>query len=104
MYLAMNRFTVPAENADDFEQVWLTRESRLNELEGFKGFHMLRGAETDGRILYASHTVWDSEANFKAWTTSQQFRDAHASAGQTRKLHDGHPVFEGFSAIQEISA
>lgn len=104
MFLAMNRFTVPVENAAEFEQVWLTRDSRLHELEGFKGFHMLKGPEADGVVLYASHTEWESEAHFKAWTTSQQFRDAHANAGQTRKLHTGHPTFEGFTAVQSIPA
>ena len=104
MYLAMNRFTVLAENAAAFEDLWLSRESRLHEFEGFVEFHMLKSAEKDGKILYASHTVWASEADFPAWTRSQQFRDSHARAGQTRKLHEGHPTFEGFEALQHIGA
>ncbi|MCT4557135.1 MAG: antibiotic biosynthesis monooxygenase [Pelagimonas sp.] len=104
MYLAMNRFTVALENAEAFENLWLSRESRLHEFDGFVDFHMLKSAEKDGKILYASHTVWASEEDFTAWTRSQQFRDSHARAGQTRKLHEGHPTFEGFSAIQHIPA
>lgn len=104
MYLAMNRFTVPLENAAAFEEMWLTRESRLQEVDGFVEFHMLKGPEFDGRILYASHTVWETEEKFLAWTRSQQFRDSHANAGQTRKLHEGTPQFEGFRAIQHIGA
>lgn len=100
----MNRFTVPIENAADFEELWLSRESKLGELDGFVEFHMLKGPEEDGKVLYASHTVWETEAHFTAWTRSQQFRDAHARAGDTRKLHDGHPRFEGFHAIQHIAA
>ncbi len=102
MFLAMNRFTVTAENAAEFERMWLNRESRLQELDGFVEFHMLKGPEADGRILYASHTVWQSEEHFLAWTRSQQFRDSHANAGETRKLHEGQPKFEGFRAIQHI--
>lgn len=102
MYLAMNRFKVPVENADAFEQLWLTRESRLQQMEGFVAFHMLKGPEQHGRILYASHTVWESEAHFRAWTRSDEFRAAHARAGQTRKLHEGAPRFEGFRPIQTI--
>ncbi|MGR3585210.1 MAG: antibiotic biosynthesis monooxygenase family protein, partial [Pseudooceanicola nanhaiensis] len=45
MYLAMNRFTVPLEHAAEFEEMWLSRESRLNELPGFVSFHMLKGPE-----------------------------------------------------------
>jgi heme-degrading monooxygenase HmoA len=104
MYIAMNRFTVLAENADAFAEMWLSRESKLSELEGFVEFHMLRAGEKDGKVLFASHTVWASEDNFLAWTRSQQFRDAHAKAGsgQSRKLHEGAPQFEGFTVIQHI--
>jgi heme-degrading monooxygenase HmoA len=104
MYLAMNRFTVRPENADAFEALWLGRDSHLKEMEGFVEFHMLKSKEReDGTILYASHTVWESEAAFSAWTRSEQFRAAHANAGSTRKLHEGQPSFEGFTAIQQIS-
>ncbi|MEI4262157.1 antibiotic biosynthesis monooxygenase family protein [Roseovarius sp. D0-M9] len=104
MYLAMNRFTVPLENAAEFEELWLTRESRLQDMEGFVSFHMLKGPEEDGLVLYASHTVWQSEAHFRAWTTSAEFRASHARAGQSRKLHEGTPRFEGFRAIQQIGS
>lgn len=104
MYLAMNRFTVPIENAAEFEELWLSRESRLHEMAGFVSFHMLKGQEEDGKILYASHTLWETEDHFRAWTRSDQFRAAHARAGDTRKLHEGAPRFEGFRAIQKIAA
>ena len=104
MYLAMNRFTVPLENAAEFEDLWLSRESRLKDMAGFVSFHMLKGPEEDGRVLYASHTVWESEAHFRAWTTSEEFRASHARAGQSHKLHEGTPRFEGFRAIQKIDA
>ncbi|WP_295046348.1 antibiotic biosynthesis monooxygenase [uncultured Paracoccus sp.] len=102
MFIAMNRFTVPVENAEAFEALWLSRDSKLNELPGFVEFHMLKGPEEDGRRLYASHTVWASEDDFRGWTRSQQFRDAHARAGDTKPLYDGAPRFEGFNAIQRI--
>ena len=104
MYLAMNRFTVPLENASEFEDLWLTRESRLQEMDGFVSFHMLRGPEEAGSVLYASHTVWQTEAHFRAWTTSAEFRASHARAGDTRTLYVGTPKFEGFTSIQEIDA
>ncbi len=104
MYLAMNRFTVPLENASEFEELWLSRESRLQDMDGFVSFRMLKGAEDQGRILYASHTVWQTEEHFRAWTTSDEFRASHARAGQSRKLHEGAPQFEGFRAIQKIEA
>ncbi|MGJ8603095.1 MAG: antibiotic biosynthesis monooxygenase family protein [Marivita sp.] len=104
MYLAMNRFVVPTENAAEFEEIWLNRESRLQDMDGFVSFHMLKGAEDDGRVLYASHTVWETEDHFRAWTTSDAFRASHARAGDTRTLYEGTPRFEGFRAIQKINA
>ncbi len=104
MYLAMNRFSVRTENAEAFEAIWLARNSHLTELDGFVEFHMLKTApREDGTILYASHTVWESEAAFLAWTRSDQFRMSHAKAGDTRPLYEGTPVFEGFTAIQHIA-
>lgn len=102
MYIAMNRFTVPNDNAADFESLWLGRDSHLKEMDGFVEFHMLKGPEADGLTLYASHTVWESEEAFMAWTRSDAFRQAHRNAGSTRKLHDGAPQFEGFTAIQHL--
>lgn len=103
MFLAMNRFTVPLENAADFEALWLGRDSRLHEMEGFVEFNMLKGPEENGHRLYASHTVWRDESAFRAWTTSAQFRAAHARAGDTRTLHTGAPRFEGFTSIQTMT-
>lgn len=103
MYIAMNRFTVRAENAAEFEAVWLGRDSQLKGLPGFVEFHMLKGPEAeDGTILYSSHTTWESEETFRDWTRSEAFRAAHKDAGTTSKLHVGHPKFEGFTTIQTI--
>ncbi|ATX67732.1 heme-degrading monooxygenase HmoA [Roseinatronobacter bogoriensis subsp. barguzinensis] len=104
MFIAMNRFTVPLENAEAFEALWLGRESHLDQMQGFVEFHMLKGPEAEGMRLYASHTVWASEEHFLAWTRSDAFRAAHARAGGTHKLHAGAPQFEGFTAIQHLGA
>ncbi len=106
MYIAMNRFKVAKETAKEFEALWNQRESYLHQLEGFQGFHLLRGADKNDHILYASHTMWRSYEDFVAWTKSDQFRKSHARAGDgtIRPLYLGHPEFEGFTAVQEISA
>jgi heme-degrading monooxygenase HmoA len=102
-FIAMNRFLVQKENGSAFEELWLNRDSYLAEMPGFVEFHLLRGPEKEGHILYSSHTVWQSKADFEAWTKSEAFRVAHARAGGVRKLYDGHPQFEGFEVIQTLS-
>lgn len=100
MFVAMNRFRVVKGHEPAFEEVWKGRDSRLSEMEGFEGFHLLRGPEGEEHTLYASHTIWRSRADFEAWTRSEQFREAHKDAGKNKPLYLGHPEFEGFEAVQ----
>ncbi|MEW4981684.1 MAG: antibiotic biosynthesis monooxygenase [Cycloclasticus sp.] len=99
MFIAMNRFKVTLGKESDFEEVWRKRESRLNEVPGFKSFHLLRGPELDDHTLFASHTTWQDKATFDAWTHSDAFKQVHAQAGQTKGLYLGHPNFEGFEVV-----
>ena len=99
MFIAMNRFKVTLGKESEFENVWRQRESRLNEVPGFKSFHLLRGPELDDHTLFASHTTWEDKATFDAWTHSDAFKQVHAQAGQTKGLYLGHPNFEGFEVV-----
>ena len=101
MFVAMNRFKVTPGSEEAFEEVWRGRTTRLDEMPGFVKFNLLRGPSRDEHTLYASHTVWANEAAFKAWTTSEQFRDAHRNAGQNKPLYLDHPQFEGFESVVE---
>ncbi len=98
MFIAMNRFQVLKGQEEAFEKVWLTRESYLDRMPGFVEFHLLKGPEAEDHTLYASHTVWQSRSAFEAWTRSDEFRAAHARAGNERTgpMYLGHPKFEGF--------
>ncbi|MFO1073198.1 MAG: antibiotic biosynthesis monooxygenase [Geminicoccaceae bacterium] len=103
MFIAMNRFAVRKGCEADFEQVWLGRDSHLDEVPGFVEFHLLKGPEQEDHVLYASHTVWRSRADFEAWTRSEAFRRAHAGAGGNKPLYLDHPRFEGFEVLQTVT-
>jgi heme-degrading monooxygenase HmoA len=105
MFIAMNRFQVVKGREDEFEKVWLTRETYLERMPGFVEFHLLRGPELEDHTLFASHTVWQSKSAFEAWTKSEEFRAAHARAGNntTGPLYLGHPKFEGFEVRQTVA-
>lgn len=103
MFIAMNRFKVLKGSEADFEQVWLTRDTHLNEVTGFLEFHLLKGPEREDHVLYSSHSLWRSRADFEAWTKSEQFRKAHGSAGSAKPLYGGHPEFEGFEILQTVT-
>jgi heme-degrading monooxygenase HmoA len=104
MFIAMNRFKVIPASQAEFERVWTTRDTHLRDVGGFLEFHLLRGPEREDHVLYASHSIWRSRADFEAWTRSEAFRLAHQSAGQNRPLYLGHPEFEGFEIIQTVDA
>jgi len=99
MYIAMNNFRVLPDQATAFEQAWRNRESYLADVAGFREFHLLRGPLEDGQRLYASHTVWNDEASFRAWTESDAFRKAHAQ-GKVGSMLAGPPRFVGWEVVQ----
>lgn len=104
IFIAMNRFKVQQANARAFEEMWQQRESYLDRMAGFVSFHLLRGPEQEDHVLYSSHTVWSSRADFEAWTRSEEFRKAHARAGdRSARMFIGHPQFEGFEAVQALT-
>ena len=102
MFIAMNRFRVKKGSEQAFEQVWLNRDSQLNNVPGFVEFHLLKGPEHEDFTLYASHTVWQNQSAFEAWTKSEAFRAVHKDAGQNKPLYIDHPQFEGFEVRQTV--
>lgn len=112
MYLAMNRFRVRQGQEAAFEDLWLSREVYLHTVPGFLEFRLLKGpevaagdgggAQVEPHRLYASHTMWESEEAFRAWTRSQAFRDAHKGAGGHAHLYVGGPALELFDTLQRV--
>jgi heme-degrading monooxygenase HmoA len=103
MFIAMNRFRIARGKEADFESLWRSRPSRIADEPGFVTFDLLRGPTQDDHTLYSSHTVWRSRAHFEAWTKSEAFRAAHGGAGGSKGIILGHPVFEGFETIEDMS-
>ena len=85
MFIAMNRFRVKKGSEEDFERVWLTRDSQLATVPGFVEFHLLKGPEAEDHTLYSAHSLW---------------RDREA--GGNKPLYTGHPQFEGFEIRQTV--
>jgi heme-degrading monooxygenase HmoA len=99
MYIAMNHFRVKPEASEQFEQRWRDRETYLEGVPGFREFRLLRGPVEDGAQLYASHSIWDGEGVFRAWTESESFRKAHAQ-GSVAGILLGPPKFVGWEVVE----
>lgn len=98
MYIAMNHFRVHAERSEDFERAWRERETYLDGAAGFKQLLLLKGSLDDGIQHYASHSVWQDEASFRAWVNSDAFRKAH-SQGKLVGVLAGPPTLEGWTTV-----
>ena len=99
MYIAMNRFKIILGEEKNFEEIWKTRETHLDNVKGFENFHLIKGDTNESYTLYASHSTWDSKDAFLNWTKSEAFRKAHKNAGTRKKVYIDHPKFEGFEVI-----
>lgn len=99
MYIAMNRFKVARGSEEVFERIWRERDSYLDDVAGFRDFHLLRGPEHEDHTLYSSHSTWDSREAFVAWTESEAFQKAHSQARAPKGTYLAHPDFEGFEVV-----
>jgi heme-degrading monooxygenase HmoA len=105
MFIAMNQFSRGERCRGSFRESVARRDSHLDRVPGFVEFHLLKGPEGEDHTLYASHTVWQSKAAFEASTKSEEFRIAHARAGNDAAglLYLGHPKFEGFKVRHTVT-
>ena len=99
MFIAMNRFRIAHGFEAGFEDLWRQRDSYLDDVPGFREFHLLRGPSTESETLYASHTVWESRDAFIAWTESEAFHKAHAQAKAPQGTYLAHPDLETFQVV-----
>ena len=60
----MNRFQVKKGREKDFEKIWKKRETRLDEVDGFEEFHLIKGETQENYTLYVSHSTWNSKEDF----------------------------------------
>ena len=65
MFIAMNRFRIALGRETEFEEIWRNRESHLDQVPGFREFHLLKGPTDEEATLYASHSRWDDHRAFE---------------------------------------
>ena len=94
MFIAMNRFRIALGREETFEDLWRKRESYLDEVPGFRQFHLLRGPSDEEATLYASHTVWRRRSPERQ----------PATAGATPRARSGNPVGPGLPSPRAPAA
>ena len=102
MFVAMNNFKVVAGKESEFEEVWRSRESHLQEVPGIVRFALLRG---DAEGEYISHSTWESRDAFMAWMQSPAFAAGHRGSSMMG-IVAGPPQVKLFDSViaQEFAA
>lgn len=92
MIVVQNRFEIADGYESAFVERFSERQGDVESREGFRKFELLRPA-TEDTDTFVSMTVWDSLADFEAWTDSAAFADAHDS-DVPREMFESHPTLE----------
>jgi heme-degrading monooxygenase HmoA len=95
MFIALNRFRIAPGREAEFLEVWRQRDSHLAGVPGFRHFHLLQNPDDSQATIFISHSTCDGAVAFEAWTHSEAFRAAHASAGQQRGLYPRTTTYRG---------
>jgi heme-degrading monooxygenase HmoA len=92
MIVVQNRFEIAEGYEDEFLERFGNRSGAIEEREGFRRFQLLEPADED-TTTFVAMTVWDSMADFEAWTDSEAFAAAH-DGDAPREMFAGHPTLE----------
>ncbi len=90
MFVVTNTLRVPSEHAGHIEQAFAGSAEHMKQVEGCLGFQLLREAKGDGEPVFIAMTTWKDEPSFKEWMKSDDFRRAHANAGDSPASGEVH--------------
>jgi heme-degrading monooxygenase HmoA len=103
MIVVCNRIPVNPQHAAAFEDRFADRASLVDGMPGFASFQLLR-PQNDGDP-YVVMTFWETEADFRAWTESDEFKEGHARSGSLPpETFMGHPKLEMYEVIQSTAS
>ncbi|MEJ8302953.1 antibiotic biosynthesis monooxygenase [Saccharibacillus sacchari] len=73
-FAVMNNIPVSEDGRAAFEERFLGRARRVEDMQGFSGIRVLRPLQGDTYVIL---TVWNDEESFKGWQESEAYNHAH---------------------------
>ena len=99
MFIAMNRFRVAPSKEKDFENIWKSPKSYLEDVSRiFRSFTFFADLETSIE-RYTRHTRSGTPARPEACTKSDMFKVAHSQVRAPEGVYLGPPELETFEVI-----
>ena len=88
-YIVCNNISVTDEGRPVFENRFKNRAGLIENEPGFQAIRVLRPLSNDTYVIL---TMWETEQNFKDWTESRSFENAHKNVlpkqkDKLRRIH-----------------
>lgn len=99
MYIATNRIRVRKKSGGKLEKRFKERQG-VDKQPGFLSLELWKMDDSGGHPYeeYLVVTHWDSKEDFRAWTSSEVFNNAHSGPRADYVLE--HPEFKGYDVRQ----
>lgn len=81
-YIVCNNISVTDEGRPVFENRFKNRAGLIENEPGFQAIRVLRPLSNDTYVIL---TMWETEQNFKDWTESRSFENAHKKTSCTSR-------------------
>lgn len=103
-FVVQNKFKVKPTHTNDFETLWLKRQSYLKGMPGFVSFHYMRNVEVEGE--YIAQTRWNDISDFRRWLNSPEFEANHRLKDQAwiQKMTDMLDTLPATSIFEELES
>jgi len=98
MIVISNRIQVAKGQEEAFEARFKDRAGLVETRPGFIRLEVLRPIQSE---YYVVLTYWETFEDFKAWTESREFMEAHRNR-PPKEMFSGPNVFESHEVIQHV--
>lgn len=98
--VVMNNIPVTDEGRPLFEHLFKNRAGKIENVPGFLAIRVLRPLASNTYVIL---TVWENEAAYQQWKTSDSFFEAHKSNGSKKGIDPQPKIFSSGSYVSKFT-
>ena len=84
MFVALSRFTIRNDMAEEVREAFSARPHRVDEAQGFIGMQVMSPVENPAEFWLV--TRWSDEQSYHSWHRSHAYHDSHSGIPKGLKL------------------
>jgi hypothetical protein len=85
--IAMNRFKIVPGMESEFEGIWKSRNTYLEDVPGFIRFNLVKGPAREDHVLYASHTPSGRPSRISRHGQNQKLSGKHTKVQEVEVIY-----------------